>query len=71
MPERVLTLEQVAELLDVSERTIMRQIKAGKLKAFKVGKSWRFREEAIEEYIKNQEESASQDAGTELDEDAA
>jgi excisionase family DNA binding protein len=52
---KYLTLEQVSKLLGVSKRTVMRQIKAGRLKAFKVGRSLRFEEEAIQEYIKHQQ----------------
>jgi excisionase family DNA binding protein len=49
------SLEQLATTLQVSERTIMREIKAGKIKAFKVGKSLRFTPEAVQEYVKNME----------------
>jgi excisionase family DNA binding protein len=72
MAEAVFTLEQVAKMLNVSERTIMRQIKAGKLKGFKVGKSWRFREDAIDVYIAEQEATVPKDAASEeKSEDAA
>jgi len=50
----VYSLEQVSELLQVSERTVMREIARGSLKSFKVGKSLRFTLEAIETYIENQ-----------------
>lgn len=36
--EKWLTVRKVAELLDSSESTIRREIKAGKLRAFQVGK---------------------------------
>jgi putative molybdopterin biosynthesis protein len=49
------TLEDLAKKLQVSERTIMREIKAGKLRAFKVGRALRFTPEAVQEYIKQQE----------------
>lgn len=58
---KALSLEEVAEMLQVSERTIIRQINAGKLKAFKVGKSWRFRREAVEEFMREQEAAALDD----------
>lgn len=48
-------LEQIATMLQVSERTIMREIKAGKLQAFKVGKSLRFTPEALQDYIRQQQ----------------
>lgn len=67
MVDRALSLEQVAEMLQVSERTVIRQINAGKLKAFKVGKSWRFRREAVEAYMREQEEASM--GGSEENED--
>jgi len=54
IPE-VMSLEEVAQFLKISERTVLREIKAGRLTAFKAGRSLRFRREAIETYIRNQE----------------
>lgn len=71
MADGIFSLEQVAKMLDVSERTVTRQIKAGKLKGFKVGKSWRFRAEAVDEFIKGQEASAKEDAASEDTDEAA
>lgn len=55
MNSKVLSLEEVAKLLGVSERTIRREVKAGKLRAFRVGSQLRFRPESVDEYMKNQE----------------
>ncbi len=52
---RFYNLEEVAQMLRVSERTVMREIKDGKIRAFKAGRALRFTPEAVEEYIKNQE----------------
>jgi excisionase family DNA binding protein len=41
MERYLYTIEKVAELLDVHKKTILRYIKEGKLKANKVGGSWR------------------------------
>ncbi len=49
------SLEEVAQMLRISERTVMREIKAGKIRAFKAGRALRFTPEAVEEYIRNQE----------------
>jgi putative molybdopterin biosynthesis protein len=49
------SLEKVADMLQVSERTVMREIKAGKIRAFKVGRSLRFTPEAVQEYVRQQE----------------
>lgn len=54
MADEYYTLEQVAKKLQVSERTIMREIKAGKIRAFKVGRALRFKPEAVQEYIEAQ-----------------
>lgn len=71
MTDGILSLEQVAKMLDVSERTVTRQIRAGKLKGFKVGKSWRFRVEAVDEFILLQEASAKEDAASDDTDEAA
>ncbi len=55
MPEEALSLEQVAKILQVSERTVMREIKAGKIRAFKAGRALRFTNEAVQEYMQKQE----------------
>lgn len=44
--------EEVAELLRVSNMTIYRHIKAGKLKAYKFGKDWRIRQDDLEAFLK-------------------
>ena len=49
-----LTLREVAELLKLSEKTIYRLVQQGKIPAFKVGGSWRFRSSDIEAWIEGQ-----------------
>jgi IS30 family transposase len=41
MPDEILSLEQVAKKLQVSERTIMREIKAGKIRDVLLKRSYR------------------------------
>ncbi len=55
MTDTIMSLEEVAKMLKVSERTVQREVTAGKLKAFKVGRSLRFRLEEVEKYMKRQE----------------
>jgi len=43
--------EEVAALLRVSPMTIYRNIKAGKLTAYKFGKEWRIRREDLEAFL--------------------
>lgn len=47
----VITIKQLAEFLQVSEITIKRAIKAGDLKALKVGKSVRIEKESVMEWL--------------------
>ena len=54
MPDDVLTLNEIAEYLKVTERTIYRMVADRKIPAFKVGGSWRFRLAEIDEWIKAQ-----------------
>lgn len=51
----VVTLQQLAEFLQVSEQTVRRFVKAGKIKAFKLGKDWRFYKTDIEKWIEESE----------------
>jgi putative molybdopterin biosynthesis protein len=67
MEKTFYTLEQLAKMLGVSQRTIMREVKAGKLRAFKVGRALRFTSEAVQEYIQRQEVKP----GDDLEEQAA
>lgn len=46
----ILTSEDVAELLRVSERTIHRMVRAG-LPCFRIGRAVRFRKDRVQAYI--------------------
>jgi excisionase family DNA binding protein len=47
----ILTLKEIAMYLKVNQRTIYRLSSAGKIPAFKVGGSWRFRQTDIDAWI--------------------
>ena len=49
--EKLLTLKETAQMLRVSERTIMRYLKSGKLKASNLGQ-WRIKESELEGFLK-------------------
>lgn len=51
----MLTLQEVAKELRVSELTVNRWLNKGKLKGFKVGHKWRIREEDLDDFIKGGE----------------
>lgn len=50
---RTYTLAEVAEYLMVTNRTVWNYIATGKLKAFKLGNSYRVTKEALEEFQEN------------------
>ena len=51
MPEQLLTLEQVAEYLNVDKFTVYRLLAEKELPAFKVGSQWRFKRRMIENWL--------------------
>jgi len=51
MPEKLLTLEQVAEYLNVDKFTVYRLLADKELPAFKVGNQWRFKRRLIENWL--------------------
>jgi len=55
MEERHLSLSEVAELMEVAERTVRRWIKSGRLKAYKPGRDYRIPESAVKEFIERSE----------------
>ena len=48
----LLTVKEVQNKLKVSDETIYRYIRSGKLKAFRVGGLWRISEDAVQEFLK-------------------
>ena len=59
MLENILDADQVAAMLKVHPRTVKRLANQHVLPGFKVGGQWRFRREAIEEYIRLQEQQGT------------
>lgn len=45
------TTNEVAEILGVTVRTVYNYMADGKLKAYKIGWTWRFKEEDIEDFV--------------------
>lgn len=48
---RVYTTDEVQELLKVTKRTLYNYIKAGQIKAIKVGRNWRITEDALKDFL--------------------
>jgi excisionase family DNA binding protein len=53
--KELLGAEDVAELVGVKETTVYKWCKEGKLPCLKVGKRWRIRREALEDFLKGSE----------------
>ncbi|WP_447400527.1 methylation-associated defense system helix-turn-helix domain-containing protein MAD1 [Vibrio harveyi] len=54
MDDQILTLKEVAAYLKLAEKTAYRLASEGKLPGFKVGGSWRFKREDLEQWIDSQ-----------------
>lgn len=48
---KVYTIDEIAELLHITRRTLYTYLKTGKLKAIKVGKYWRVTEENLKDFL--------------------
>ena len=49
---KVYETDEVAEILHITRRTLYNYIKAGQIKPIKVGRSWRFTEETLNDFLK-------------------
>ena len=51
MSEEILTIQEVAKLLKVADKTVYTMAQKGTLPAFKVGGLWRFRRQDLDTWI--------------------
>lgn len=51
MANEILTIREVAELLEINEKTAYKLAANSKLPGFRVGGSWRFKRSAIDAWI--------------------
>lgn len=49
---KVYETDEVAKILHITRRTLYNYIKAGQIKPIKVGRSWRFTEETLNDFLK-------------------
>jgi excisionase family DNA binding protein len=56
----VMTVEEVAELLQLSRETIYTEAQQGRLPARKVGRAWRFFRPAVFEYLYGRDQTGDQ-----------
>lgn len=52
LPHRLLTIQDVADILQVSQRSVRRWIDAGDLVAHRIGRQWRVGQGDLETFIK-------------------
>ena len=57
--KELLAATDVAGMIGVKETTVYRWCKEGKLPCLKVGKHWRIRQEALEDFLKRSERPAT------------
>lgn len=51
MADRIYTLDEIAEMLHITRRTLYTYIKEGKLQAVKIGKYWRVSETNLQSFL--------------------
>jgi excisionase family DNA binding protein len=59
MPDEILTLPEVAQLLKVADKTVYTMAQKGELPAFKVRGQWRFRRQDLDSWMAAQVASAA------------
>ena len=57
MADQILTIKEVAIYLKLAEKTAYKLAAEGRLPGFKVGGSWRFKQEDIERWIEEKKKS--------------
>ena len=58
-PKDVLTIDELAEYLQVSKSSLYKLAQDGKVPGQKVGKHWRFRKEAIDRWLDERKAQSS------------
>jgi len=59
----IMTVHDVASYLRLSEAKVYRLAKEGSVPSFRLGKSWRFRRDLIDEWTKKETQQVPQNAG--------
>ncbi len=59
MPDEILTLAEVAQLLKVADKTVYTMAQRGEVPAFKVRGQWRFKRDDLDQWIEQQKLSQS------------
>jgi len=53
MKDEIMTIKEISLYLKINEKTIYKLAKQGKLPGVKIGGMWRFKKEAIDNWIMN------------------
>jgi len=61
--KEILTPREAADYLSIHVRTIYRLVKNGEIPGRKVGGSWRFRKDALDEWLSGVERSVLEEKG--------
>jgi len=59
----IMTVHDVASYLRLSEAKVYRLAKEGSVPSFRLGKSWRFRRDLLDEWTRKETRQIPQDAG--------
>lgn len=59
-PQQVMTIDELAEYLQIAKSTLYKLAQEGKVPGQKVGKHWRFRKEAIDRWLDDRERGSTQ-----------
>jgi excisionase family DNA binding protein len=62
MPDEILTLAEVAQMLKVAGKTVYTMAQRGEVPAFKVRGQWRFKRDDLNQWIE-QQKASSRDEG--------
>lgn len=65
MEEKLLTVEDLAEYLQVSTKTIYRMLRRGRVPCYRVGNQWRFRKETIDKWLDHEHKITESGGGAE------
>ena len=63
MPDEILTLPEISQLLKVAEKTVYTMAQRGEIPAFKVRGQWRFKRVDIDSWIEQQKQASYDEGG--------
>jgi excisionase family DNA binding protein len=64
MPDEIMTLPEVADLLKVAEKTVYTMAQKAQLPAFKVRGQWRFKRDDLDRWIEQQKAASRSEGGS-------